>query len=707
MIAAPTKAPNTCAPQYGATLRHGKPRRSAWASVTAGFRCAPETPPATHTARATPTPQPVVISSQSPLAANACLPRSDWFRAATVIATEPHPNRMMIAVPSASDTNSPGTRCRQPSGFPPVAIASPSVWITASPCTVVGLMPLASESQNRARLDPQQRSAALERMRQETFDVVVVGGGATGSGCALDAASRGLTVALLEARDFASGTSSRSSKLIHGGLRYLEQQEFGLVREALRERGLLLNVIAPHLVRPVPFLLPLTERVWQRAYIGAGMLLYDELGGHKGLRRHRHLTKRKALRIAPALKPDALIGAIQYWDAQVDDARHTLTTARTAAAYGAAVASSAAVVGFLSESGRVTGVRVNDDLADEDFDVQARQVVNATGVWTDDVQHLVGERGKFRVRASKGVHLVVPRDRLQLDTGLILRTASSVLFVIPWGRHWILGTTDTDWRLDKHHPAATRADIDYVLERVNEVLVSPLEHADVEGVYAGLRPLLEGESEEASQLSREHTVAVPAPGLVSVAGGKYTTYRVMARDAIDAAARGLDAKVPESPTETVQLLGAVGYRALWNRRHQIAERSGLHVERIEHLLGRYGALIEDLLAAIAERPELAEPLPGADDYLKVEVWYAADSEAALHLDDVLARRTRISIETFDRGVAAAEPAARIMGEVLGWDEERISREIELYRGRVDAERRSQEQPSDEAADEARRSVPDV
>ena len=204
------------------------------------------------------------------------------------------------------------------------------------------------------------------------------------------------------------------------------------------------------------------------------MLLYDQLGGHKGLHRHRHLTKRQALRIAPALKPDALIGAIQYWDAQVDDARHTLTVARTAASYGAAVASSTAVVGFLREGERVTGVRVLDDLADEEFDIQARQVINATGVWTDDLQHLVGERGKFKVRASKGIHLVVPRDRVQIDSGLILRTEKSVLFVIPWGRHWIIGTTDTDWELDKAHPAASASDIDYVLEHVNAVLSQPL-----------------------------------------------------------------------------------------------------------------------------------------------------------------------------------------------------------------------------------------
>ncbi len=561
-------------------------------------------------------------------------------------------------------------------------------------------------SSDRARLGPRQREHNLARLGAETFDVVVVGGGVVGAGCALDAAARGLNVALVEARDLASGTSSRSTKLIHGGLRYLEQQEFGLVREALKERGLLLNVLAPHLVRPVSFLYPLTHHGLERAYVGAGMLLYDSLGGFKGLRRHRHLTRRQALKLAPALKRDAMVGAIQYWDAQLDDARHTMEIARTAAHYGAVVVSNAEVIGVLREAGRVTGVRVCDMTTGAELEVAAREVVNATGVWTDDVQGLVGERGKFRVRASKGIHLVVPRDRVQADSGLILRTDTSVLFIIPWGRHWLLGTTDTDWRLDKFHPAATKADIDYVLERVNTVLAAPLGHDDVEGVYAGLRPLLEGESEQASQLSREHTVAVPVPGLVAVAGGKYTTYRVMAKDAIDTVVRNLGDSVPESPTEQTPLLGAVGFRAMWNRRRRLAESSGLHVARIEHLLGRYGVLIEDLLAEIERRPELAEVLPGTEDHLKVEVWYAAAAEGALHLDDVLARRTRLSIQTFDRGLAAAEPAARIMAQVLDWDEDRIAREVALYRCRVDAERRSQEQPDDEAADAVRRSVPD-
>jgi glycerol-3-phosphate dehydrogenase len=557
-----------------------------------------------------------------------------------------------------------------------------------------------------SQLAPDQRRTALKRLSDEVFDVVVIGGGATGTGCALDAATRGLDVALVEARDFAAGTSSRSSKLVHGGLRYLEQRNFGLVREALKERSLLLNVLAPHLVTPVPFLLPLTEW-WQRAYIGAGLALYDSLGGHEGLPRHRHLTKRGALKIAPALRPDALRGAIQYYDGKVDDARHTMTVARTAAQYGAAVVSNTRVIGFLRAGERVTGVRVRDELSGTETEVRARMVVNATGVWTDDVQALVGERGKFKVRASKGIHLVVPRDRLQLDTGLILRTEKSVLFVIPWGRHWIIGTTDTDWELDKAHPAASAADIDYVLEHVNAVLEQPLTHADVEGVYAGLRPLLTGESESTSKLSREHTVAVPVPGMVAVAGGKYTTYRIMARDAIDVVARNLDRTVPESATHVTPLLGASGFKALWNRRDRVASNSGVHEAWIEHLLRRYGTRIEDLLALIAERPELGKPLQGADDYLAAEVTYACSHEGALHLDDVLARRTRISIETWDRGLEAATHAAPLMAEVLGWDEATTAEEVEIYRARVAAERRSQEQPDDRAADLERTAAPDV
>ncbi|MDQ1621255.1 MAG: glycerol-3-phosphate dehydrogenase, partial [Actinomycetota bacterium] len=535
---------------------------------------------------------------------------------------------------------------------------------------------------------------------------MVIGGGVVGAGSALDAATRGLSVAIFEARDWASGTSSRSSKLIHGGLRYLEMLDFGLVKEALRERGLLMQRLAPHLIRPVPFLYPLQHHGWERLYAGSGVALYDTLalstGNARGLPRHRHLSRRAALKVAPSLRHDALVGAIQYYDAQVDDARHTMNVVRTAAAYGAHCASRARVVGFLREGERVTGVEVRDLESNQVIEVRARQVVNATGVWTDDTQAMIGERGQFHVRASKGIHLVVPRDRIQSSTGLILRTEKSVLFVIPWGRHWIIGTTDTDWHLDKAHPAASRSDIDYLLARINAVLKTPLRHEDVEGVYAGLRPLLSGEEESTSRLSREHHVAHPVPGVVVVAGGKYTTYRVMAADAVDEAVRGLEISqgktVGPCVTEQIPLVGADGYSALWNQRRSLAAQSGLAINRIEHLLERYGSLVLEVLDLIAAEPDLAEPLPGAEDYLQAEAVYAVTHEGARHLDDVLTRRLRVSIETFDRGVAAAPYVADLARGYLGWDSEQRERELEHYLKRVEAERESQTMPDDETAD---------
>ncbi|CAM5568522.1 MULTISPECIES: glycerol-3-phosphate dehydrogenase/oxidase [Streptomyces] len=562
-----------------------------------------------------------------------------------------------------------------------------------------------------ATLGPAQRAEALARMAERELDVLVVGGGVVGAGTALDAATRGLDTGLVEARDWSSGTSSRSSKLIHGGLRYLEMLDFALVREALKERGLLLERLAPHLVKPVPFLYPLTHKGWERWYAGSGVALYDGMSvssGHgRGLPVHRHLSHKRALRVAPCLKKDALVGALQYYDAQVDDARFVMNLVRTAALYGAEAANRARVVGFLREGERVVGARVQDVEAGGEYEVRARQVVNATGVWTDDTQALIGERGQFHVRASKGIHLVVPKDRIHSTTGLILRTEKSVLFVIPWGRHWIVGTTDTDWDLDKAHPAASSADIDYLLEHVNSVLATPLTRDDVEGVYAGLRPLLAGESDATSKLSREHTVAHPVPGVVVVAGGKYTTYRVMAKDAVDEAVHALDQRVAECVTEDTPLVGAEGYKAMWNARAQTAARTGLHVVRVEHLLNRYGALADELLDLIVTDPALGEPLAAADDYLRAEIVYACTHEGARHLDDVLTRRTRISIETFDRGTRSARECAELMAPVLGWDADQIDREVQHYEKRVEAERESQRQPDDLTADAARLGAPDI
>ena len=560
------------------------------------------------------------------------------------------------------------------------------------------------------QLSAQARRDAVAGLSQEVFDVVVVGGGVTGAGVALDAATRGLRVTLVEARDYASGTSSRSSKLIHGGLRYLEQLNFGLVREALRERALMLDRLCPHLAHPVPFLYPLTHRVWERIYVGAGIALYDLLGGRRGRRlpRHRHLSRSAALQAMPSLRPDALVGAIQYVDGQVDDARHTLMVARTAAERGAVLATSVRVTGLLEQDGVVGGVAARDLETGLELEIHAHAVIWATGAFTSQLPALGESDPGLRVTASKGVHLVVPWDRITSSTGLITKTRTSVLFVIPWqGSHWLIGTTDTPWSLDLAHPAASGRDIAYLLEQVNAVLAKPLTTGDVVGVYAGLRPLLAGESDATSKLSREHAVVTPSPGLTVVAGGKYTTYRVMARDAVDAATAAWPRPVPESRTAEIPLVGAAGYAELWAARSGFAALHGLELSNVERLLHRYGSLVHEVLAPVASRPELGTPLPAAPGYLQAEVLYAVTHEGALHLDDVLTRRTRISIETPDRGVAAAQQVADLVSDALDWKPADIDREVQHYRARVAAERESQEQPDDRTADAARLGAHDV
>jgi glycerol-3-phosphate dehydrogenase len=568
-----------------------------------------------------------------------------------------------------------------------------------------------------ARLGPAARGAALRRLAEDTFDVLVIGGGVTGAGAALDAAARGLSVALVEARDLAAGTSSRSSKLVHGGLRYLEQAEFGLVHEALTERGLLAGTLAPHLVRPVPILVPLPDgplplRVARRTWYGAGVALYDAFAGvmgrGTGMTRHRHLSRVGARRIFPSLRPDALAGAISYVDGQVDDARLVITLARTAASLGATVATSARVVGLRRRSREVTGARVRDLESGVEIDVSARTVIAATGVWSDDITGLLPDaRPGLRVRASKGIHLVVPRAAITGEAGLILRTAASVLFVLPWGGHWIIGTTDTDWSLNRDHPAASAHDIGYLLTQVNQVLDRPLTTADIEGVWAGLRPLLAGEDESTSALSREHAVIEPMLGLFLVAGGKLTTYRVMAADVVDLAARRLGRPVRGSTTRRLPLLGADGYAAMWRDRALVARRHRVPVGVVEHLLERYGSVAIELLAMMAQSPDLAEPVAGAPEYLAAEIAYGARAEAALHLDDALTRRTRISFETAHRGEESAPHVAELMAAELGWSAADVAREVAHYRARVAAERESQRMPDDRTADAARLGAVDV
>jgi len=373
---------------------------------------------------------------------------------------------------------------------------------------------------------------------------------------------------------------------------------------------------------------------------------------------------------------------------------------------GARIATSMRVTGLNIEGERVTGATAVCLETGAEIEIKARHVVNATGVWTDLIEELAG-RDTIEVTASKGIHIVVPKKLIQANSGLIIRTEKSVLFMIPWGEHWIIGTTDTKWDLDKAHPAASQSDIEYILERLNTVLANPIQESDVVGVYAGLRPLLTGESDATSKLSREHAVWSTAPGLTTVAGGKYTTYRVMAEDTVDAVLKDLSGGFAQSATESLPLIGVEGYDKVWADREWLAKNHNLNTEQVERLLHRHGANTLDVLAIIKSHPAMAAHLPGSEEYLLAEAVYATTAEGALHLDDVLTRRTRISIESKDRGVAAAAAIAPLMAEVLGWDEPAVHRELEHYRARVEAERDSQRQPDDHTADAARVGAPDV
>ncbi|ASR56263.1 glycerol-3-phosphate dehydrogenase/oxidase [Cellulomonas sp. PSBB021] len=564
-----------------------------------------------------------------------------------------------------------------------------------------------------AALTAQARQDALTRLREsarqgDELDVLVVGGGVTGAGIALDAVTRGLSTAIVEAQDWASGTSSRSSKLVHGGLRYLQMLDFHLVREALTERDLLIQRIAPHLVKPVSFLYPLENRVWERAYVGAGVALYDTLATVSGSRRampiHRHLTRKGMERLFPDLRHDAAIGAVRYWDASVDDARLVSTLVRTAVSYGAHAASRTQILDLQTTTGgAVTGAVVEDLETGERIDVRARHVINATGVWTEQTESLAGSEGGLRVLASKGIHIVVPRSRIAGDTGLILQTEKSVLFIIPWSRYWVIGTTDTPWEQELTHPVATSADIDYVIEHANAVLARPLTRDDVIGTWAGLRPLLQPGTKEgtsSAKVSREHTVASPTPGLTVIAGGKLTTYRVMAKDAVDFAIGSRATTLP-SLTHDLPLVGAEGLPVVQRQSRAIARRYGWDRPRMDHLLHRYGSLLGELTDLCDERPELAQPLTHAPAYIGAEVVYAASHEGALHLDDVLMHRTRLNYEQADKGVSALEEIAALVAPVLGWDDATTRREVEAYRARAEAEDAAAQETDDASAQKVR------
>ncbi|MDR1442206.1 MAG: glycerol-3-phosphate dehydrogenase/oxidase [Bifidobacteriaceae bacterium] len=553
------------------------------------------------------------------------------------------------------------------------------------------------------------RATALKAMADGELDVLVIGGGVTGAGIAVDAVTRGLTTGIVEAQDWAAGTSSRSSKLAHGGLRYLLMLDFKLVHEALTERDRLLSTTAPHLVKAVPFIYPLTHRLWERPYVATGVGMYDLLAHTPGRRRalpiQKHFFAKELRRVFPDLRASAAVGAVRYFDSEVDDARLTLTLVRTAAAYGAHAASRAEVVKITSDgSGQVDGALVKDLLTGDVIKVRAKNVIGATGVWTEQTEALAGRNGGLKVLAAKGSHIVVPRDRINGQMGIISRTAKSVLFIIPWDYYWLIGTTDTPWHEPTlEHPVATSTDVDYLLEQANKLLARPLAKTDVIGFYAGLRPLLQPGTKEgtsSAKISREHTVASPLPGLVMIAGGKLTTYRVMAEDAVDFALGGA-ARAKPSITKDLPLLGAEGFDAVRNNAPKLARAYGWSRQRTLHLLGRYGSRVSEITDLIDSDPALGEPITGGEHYLKAEAVYAATHEGVIHLDDVMMSRTRLNHEVPDAGRAASVVIAQLIAPHLGWNKARVKAEVDGYAARVEAEGAAAELPTDREAEAVR------
>ena len=579
-------------------------------------------------------------------------------------------------------------------------------------------------------LNPAARSEALEAFEgtspEDPLDLLVVGGGVVGAAAAFDAATRGLRVGLVEARDLAQGTSSRSSKLVHGGLRYLQMLDFKLVAEALRERNLLLTHTAPHLVRGLPFVFPFEKHLVDRAFIGSGVSLYDALSytsSRRGLRTaeegvripfHRHLSRKALQERFGGLDRKKFVGALEYFDAQVDDARLVLTLARSAHSLGAKVAVRAEVMDYLHgeapEGGEapVLGAVVRDRESGRSIEVHAKETIMAAGVWTDEQEEMAGTGETLKVLASKGIHITVPKERITAEghVGVITQTEKSVLFIIPMGRYWSIGTTDTAWHEPVDVPAPTSTDIDYVLEHVNAVLESDLGREDVIGTWAGLRPLLQpvdADGESSSKVSREHTVTRLAPGLSAVAGGKLTTYRSMAEDAVDFSIAGRF-RDRRSLTDRLPLLGGQGYGEWSGRAEQVAVRHSLSAETVDRLLNRYGSLLGELLELIDQRPDLGEEVTGGAGYLRAEYVYAARFEGAVHLEDLLERRTRLFHEISDRGMGAADEVIGLVAEDLGWDEDRAVHEKRAYTSYVEAHLAAEASATDAEAARAAQAV---
>jgi glycerol-3-phosphate dehydrogenase len=540
------------------------------------------------------------------------------------------------------------------------------------------------------------RATNLRRLADERFDVLVVGGGITGAGVALDAASRGLRTALIERDDFASGTSSKSSKLVHGGLRYLQNGDIKLVYEALAERQRL-RKNAPHLVKILPFLIPIFSKDGlinskiARA-MGSAMWMYDLTGGARIGKIHKRLKRDQAVEYMPLLPSERLAAAYLYYDAQTDDARLTLTIARTAALeFGAVIANGCRVTGFTKDDrGNVSGAAVEADGAS--FTINAASVVNATGVWADDVRALDEGTHPDSIRPAKGIHITVPWSKVQNKIAVVIPVPKDrrSVFVVPWGgtdgdfEFTYIGTTDTDYEGSLDDPQCEPADIDYLLKAINFSVTSPLTQADILGTWAGLRPLVKSAtSGRTADLSRSHRVARSPSGLISITGGKLTTYREMAADTVDEAidVLGRDATKHasrRSRTKKLHLRGADGYAS--------ARASAGTDATLLHLLDRYGDEARSVLALADTDPSLRTPLVPGLPYIKAEAVYAARHEMARSVDDVLTRRTRARLLARDATAAAASDTAALLAAELGWDEREQAAQVARYQDLVARER---------------------
>ena len=526
------------------------------------------------------------------------------------------------------------------------------------------------------------RAAWLQALADQRFDLLIVGGGIVGAGALLDATSRGLRAALVEQADIASGTSGRSSRLIHGGLRYLEQLHFGLVAEALAERGRLLR-LAPHLVSLEPFLFPVYGiPILHQAFYGSGILLYDLLGARRDGGFARHLRPGSVLRYAPQLNPSGLTGGIVYHDGVEDDARLALAVLRTAVAMGGVGATRVRAEAPLLERGRIAGATVRDLETDTAFDVHANRVIDATGVWAArPEQRFAGVESRSRIVPSRGSHVVIRRDRLDARGGLTLRIPGRVVFVIPWPGHWIIGTTDHPDSRPPAELAAPGEDVGELLETVNRTMTVDLTRNDIVGTYAGLRPLVAGpgttDPATTVKQSREHQVTTESNGLVRIGGGKYTTYRVMAADVVTAALGPDEARRRPSATADLPLVGAAPRDELDRLGEELQREAALEPGVASSLVARHGTEAREVVGAGRAAGALV-PLGPAIDQLEIEVTWAAQRELARSIDDVLSRRMRLSQVLPDRGASIAARVGELLGGELGWDATRQEREVAAF-----------------------------